>query len=297
MFVPLLSFLLLGGHGGRYGDGIGGLASLYILVVGLAVGFACRASGHVSYGVFLELPSCYQEVNLCFSGELLRWGTAEVAEKKRSRLNKLVLPPVLADLDGVGGGSATSDSFAPSGHGGHDASGSGGGGCSGLTPCQGKSVLPVLLLDGAGILGGWPRPEGLFLLHRLRLGSFPASSSPCSGEGFAGGARDVFPADVLEPEFSSRPCRRAYMRYSKPTMATAFAGGSPSGAASETRWWCSTEAQLALKTTTSADKDLGGLRCNFLFPRVLSAFVRGQLGWLLLGVSCVFRSCIVTVLI
>jgi hypothetical protein len=56
------------------------------------------ASGYVPSGVFLALLSCNQEVISGFSGELLRWETAEVAGKKRSRLNKLVRPPDLVDL-------------------------------------------------------------------------------------------------------------------------------------------------------------------------------------------------------
>jgi hypothetical protein len=56
------------------------------------------ASGCVPFGVFLALPSCNQEVIPGFSGELLRWETAEVAGEKRSRLNKPVRPPDLVDL-------------------------------------------------------------------------------------------------------------------------------------------------------------------------------------------------------
>lgn len=139
--------------------------------------------------------------------------------------------------------------------------------------------------------GCCPRSGGQRLLRRLRfrLCSF---SSLCGGEGRACGARDVFPADVLEPDLSSRPWWRAYMRYSKPSMATAFAGRFPSGAAAGMRWWCTVESCSALETTAFAHRDPRGLRCNFPFPRVFSAKVCGQLCWMIPGEGCVYDVCV-----
>lgn len=107
-----------------------------------------------------------------------------------------------------------------------------------------------------GVLGCYPRSEGQRLLpsFRLRL-CFSPSSSPCGSEGLAYGAWDVIPADALEPDLSSRPWRRAHMRYSEPTMATTYACHFPSGAVAEMMRWCTVEAQSALKTMAFGHKD------------------------------------------
>lgn len=143
-----------------------------------------------------------------------------------------------------------------------------------------------------GVLGCYPRSEGQRLLpsFRLRL-CFSPSSSPCGSEGLAYGAWDVIPADALEPDLSSRPWRRAHMRYSEPTMATTYACHFPSGAVAEMMRWCTVEAQSALKTMAFGHKDPWGLRCNFLFPRVLSTNVHGQLCWMVPGEGCVYDVC------
>lgn len=135
----------------------------------------------------------------------------------------------------------------------------------------------------AGVLLGCSQLV-LFLLPRppASLSLLPPFSS-CEGDaGSACYARDGIPADDLESEFSSRLAGRAYMRYLKPMVATAFAGWwalcahrSPVPAVKKRRMsWAA--VCLRLKKAFFALRDLGGLRCNFLFPGVVCAKLLGQ---------------------
>lgn len=138
-----------------------------------------------------------------------------------------------------------------------------------------------------GVLLCCSQMEVLLLLPRppARLGSLSISSSCVGDEESACYARDGIPADVPEPESSSCPQGWAHMRYLKPVVATATAGWwtpcvhRSSMTAMEKRRKSSAVARPRLKMAYCAHKVKGGLQCNFLFIRVVCAFVLGQLSW------------------
>lgn len=142
-----------------------------------------------------------------------------------------------------------------------------------MARCWAGSGLPGPLVyrfcGGGGRLGDGRQR----FLPRLPVCPCPPSTlSPCGGGGgFACNARDGFPAATLEPDLSSRPSGWALSRYSKPMMATAYAGGwtlgvrPPSVLAAEKRRMDMAEAWAWSKMVPCAIRLSGGLRCTFLF--------------------------------
>lgn len=131
------------------------------------------------------------------------------------------------------------------------------------------------------------------LLSWLRRRSCPASSSPpCSGEGVACVFRDGVPANAPEPDSSSRPPGRAYMRSSKPfgdgvcrlvdaTHPSFFYG-------------CSGEEKPAhgggvvvVEDAALCTQDLEGLRCKICFSGVVCEMCRDSWSGCIQCVVCV----------
>jgi hypothetical protein len=143
-----------------------------------------------------------------------------------------------------------------------------------------------LLCAGAKLARRCSQLKMQLLLPWLRFRSCsPFLSSLCDGDGgVACGARDDFPTDAPEPDSSSRPSGRAYMRYSKP-LATAYADWStlcvrhPSVPAKPERKGGMAKPRPSLKKVQCAIRSPEGRLCYFFIFWGCLCKVLGQLSW------------------